>query len=143
VKNQAFFLLKIPLILVMRFILVTTLIFSISTHLSAKEIKVEYKDLSYTVKQDSKKFSFSNKRFKKEYLVNKCNKEQFELFWADYSINKKDKLNVENKKFKPLILTEEGTVLKLNPHSKFGKFLTQVPNKLVSFEINENMKCLK
>lgn len=117
---------------------------ALPTLVSAKEIKVDYKDISYTVKQDTKKFFYQDKTLKKEYPLKACNKKQFEIFWAQYRINKNDltSLNkVHNKE--PLILKDDNKTSKVDPDGKFGTFLTQIPNQILAFEINEKMECKK
>jgi hypothetical protein len=109
-----------------------------------KNIQVDYKDLSFTVKQDSEKFMYQDKTLKKEYSIKPCNKSQFELFWSQYRIHKNDltSLNKVDKK-EALILKDDNKTSKINPDGKFGTFLTQIPNQIIAFEVNEKMKCKK
>lgn len=116
-----------------------------ATDVVKKEVKVEYKKISYTLKQDSKRFTYKDKNSTKTYPLKDCNKAQFEIFWADYEINKDDISTLNKvKKITPLTYKEDQEKSKkINPHSKLGKFLTNVPEKLFAFDVNEKMKCQK
>jgi hypothetical protein len=128
----------------MKNILTMAFIYAFTSLLSAKEIQVDYKDLSYTVKQNSKAFTYQDKTFKKEYDLKACNKKQFEIFWARYEVSKKDitSLNKVNKK-ESLTLTEDKHISHINPDAKLGAFLKKVPDHIMAFEINEKMECKK
>lgn len=128
----------------MRNLLIIALLSALPALLSAKEIKVDYKDLSYTVKQNSKKFTYESSNLKKEYSIESCNKDQFELFWSQYRIHRDDltSLNKVHKK-NALTLKEDQKTSKIDPDGKLGVFLTKVPDQIIAFEINEKMKCKK
>jgi len=125
------------------FLFFAVLSFSIQAF-SAQEIKVKYKHLSYTVKQDSNKFVYEDSKITKEYLVKDCNKKQFEIFWSFYNSNKKD-VSIFNKHFKEesMTLIENNKKEEINPNSKLGMYLQKVKTLVLSFEINEKKKCIK
>ncbi len=111
---------------------------------SAKNIEVSYKDLSYSIKQDSKKIVYQNKNQKKEYLIKKCNKAQFDIFWSLYRVNKKDLSSlVKFQKKDSLILKENKKSSKINPYSKAGTFLRRMPAQIQAFDVHERTKCSK
>lgn len=110
-----------------------------------KQVRVDYEKVSYTIKQDSKSFTYKDKTSTKTYKLKDCNKPQFEIFWANYEINKDDISTLNKvKNITPLTYKEnKEKSKKINPHSKLGKFLTNVPEKLFAFDVNEKMKCKK
>ncbi len=119
--------------------------FVVPSALFARDLKVDYQNLSYTIKHDKKKFVYTDKHKTKTYNIKDCNRSQFDLFWANFELNKEDISSLNKvKNIKPLSYMEnKQKTKKINPHGKLGKFLQDVPKQVFAFDVNEKVKCAK